>query len=261
MKITLPNTSGFQIEINKNKRAVFLTGAGVSVGSGLPTYYGGNGAYDSLSKQPADILSKYNKENNPGVIWDEISSIIEQGLESKPCVSHKVIARLQELTNDSYVVTQNVDGLHKDAGSKNLIELHGKGREVFCTSCSKHDVKTTRNTKDFLDGRKDGCAPICPDCGQNTIVPNVIMFEEMLADLDLFRLQDSLLSKFDYVFVVGTQMQFDYIHLFVSEVKYDNPSCQVIDVNPDEFYQNLHADFSIKMNSDAFFKEIEKQLE
>lgn len=259
MKIKLPNTS--QIEISKKSRFAFLTGAGVSVGSGLPTYYGGNGAYDNLSKKPEDILNEHNKRTNPGLIWDEISPVLELGLKASPCISHKVIAKMQEATSDSYVLTQNVDGLHREAYSKNVIELHGKGREVFCTECSKTKPKQYYQLKDIdLSKRSIGDAPACPDCNCKSLVPNVVMFGELLSDLDIGRAHDALGEPFDVIFISGTQMQFPYILMFIEMAKKANPKCTVIDINPDKNYHNPYADFIFKMTSDEFFESIDRQL-
>lgn len=259
MKIKIQDET--QIELSKETRIAFITGAGVSVGSGLPTYYGGNGAYDNLSKKPEDILSIENKRNNPGVIWDEISSIIEIGIEARPCLSHKVIASMQNLVKDSLILTQNVDGLHIKAGSKNVIEIHGKGREVYCTECSKKHPKTILSIDQIdLKNREIGKAPECPSCNEKAIVPNVVMFGELLADSDVFRVYDALESPFDYVFVIGTQKQFPYIDLFIHYALKSNPKCQVIDVNPDEQYSNHDADINLKTTSDEFFGLIGNQL-
>lgn len=259
MKIKIKDDT--QIELSKDTRIAFITGAGVSVGSGLPTYYGGNGAYDNLSKRPEDVLSIENKRNNPGVIWDEISPIIEKGLKAEPCLSHMVIADMQRHALDSFILTQNVDGLHLKAGSKNVIEIHGKGREVYCTECSKKHPKTIYSIdKINLEERESGKAPACPYCKENTIVPNVVMFGELLADSDMYRVYDALESPFDYIFIVGTQKQFPYIDLFIHYALKTNPKCQVIDINPDENYYNLDADFNIKTTSDEFFNLVGSQL-
>lgn len=148
-----------------------MTGAGVSAESGVPTFRGGGntGVWKGL---PFEIISSAGMlERNLPAVWEWFN--YRRGLlESlKPNPAHEAIARWQTMFGDLTLVTQNIDGLHQKAGSRNVIELHGNIWRARCFDCgARHDLRELKF---------DHSVPVCFDCG-GTLRPDVVLFGEML---------------------------------------------------------------------------------
>ncbi|MDO9508298.1 MAG: NAD-dependent deacylase [Thermovirgaceae bacterium] len=148
--------------------AVVLTGAGMSTASGLPDFRGKDGLWKS--KDPRLLASVAAMQNNPeefaGFYRHRIKML--EGVE--PNAGHKLLAEWEERGLLKGIITQNVDGLHQAAGSKNVHELHGNLRRVRCSSC-----RASFGSGVFLE-RAD-----CPECG-GSLRPGVVLFGESLPD-------------------------------------------------------------------------------
>jgi len=148
-----------------------MTGAGVSAESGVPTFRGGGntGVWKGL---PFEIISSAGMvERDLPAVWEWFN--YRRGLlESlKPNPAHEAIARWQTLFGDLTLVTQNIDGLHQKAGSRNVIELHGNIWRARCVDCAaRHDLRELKF---------DNSVPVCFDCG-GSLRPDVVLFGEML---------------------------------------------------------------------------------
>lgn len=191
------------------KRVLFITGAGVSAESGLPTYRGVSGLYqqsDTEDDIPIEVaLSGDMLQRRPELTWKYLRQI-ESGCRLASCnASHNAIAELGH-NKDICVLTQNIDGFHADAGSDNLIEIHGNARTVFCMACDWRE-----QVKDYSRwDSTSSLAPSCERCG-GLLRPTVVLFGEMLPELALDRLYAELNKGFDMVFSVGTSSLFPYI--------------------------------------------------
>jgi len=132
--------------IGEASRILFITGAGISADSGLPTYRGIGGLYherltdDGLTIEEA--LSGEMMAARPDVAWKYIAEIEANCRGAEPNIAHRIIAALEQERPGVWVLTQNVDGLHRDAGSRNLIEIHGTVHRLRCTECA-HSRKVT----------------------------------------------------------------------------------------------------------------------
>lgn len=156
--------------VDESKRIVFFGGAGVSTESGIPDFRSVDGLYNLKYKFPPEtILSHSFFMNQPSDFFEFYrDKIIVR--EAKPNKAHYKLAQLEEQGKLSAVITQNIDGLHQMAGSKNVIELHGSIQRNYCMRCKKsYDL-------DFVDSAKD--IPHC-DCG-GTVKPDVVLYEEGL---------------------------------------------------------------------------------
>ncbi|MFN3984911.1 MAG: NAD-dependent deacylase [Rhodocyclaceae bacterium] len=188
------------------QRALFITGAGISADSGLPTYRGVGGLYherltdDGLTIEQA--LSGEMMRQQPAVAWKYIAEIEENCRGARPNVAHRVIAALEAVRPGVCVLTQNVDGLHRQAGSRNLIEIHGTVHRLRCTECHH-----ARGVADFSGLQ---LPPDCPVCG-GLLRPDVVLFGEMLPERELARLETVLTQGVDLVVSIGTTSVFPYI--------------------------------------------------
>lgn len=192
--------------IGEADRVLFITGAGISADSGLPTYRGIGGLYherltgDGLSIEEA--LSGEMMEARPEIAWKYIAEIEGNCRGAEPNIAHHIIAAIEHERRDAWVLTQNVDGLHRAAGSQNLIEIHGTVHRLRCTECTH-----ARNVPDYAGLR---IPPECPACG-GILRPDVVLFGEMLPDVSLTRLQRVLDKGVDLVVSIGTTSIFPYI--------------------------------------------------
>ncbi|HEY6245894.1 MAG TPA: NAD-dependent deacylase [Pyrinomonadaceae bacterium] len=176
----------------KASRVLVLTGAGVSAESGVPTFRGGgnSGVWKGL---PFDVISSATMvERDLSAVWEwfDYRRDVLESLE--PNAAHYTIARWQERFAEFTVVTQNVDGLHQAAGSRDVIEMHGSIWRARCLSCSSR-----------FEIPKQGERPdLCFACGDR-LRPDVVLFGEILP-AGAFELAAQRASECELCFVVGT---------------------------------------------------------
>ena len=203
---SLPPLERFAAWVREAPRILFVTGAGISADSGLPTYRGVGGLYDDAGTEDGvdieEALSGPMMERRPELCWKYIAQVERACRGAAPSRAHAVIAELQRRQGGVVVLTQNVDGLHRAAGSDDVIEIHGNLHELRCTRCAWE-----REVPDY-----EGLAtpPHCPECGA-VARPRVVLFQEMLAEASIRRLQAELSRGFSLVVAVGTSAVFPYI--------------------------------------------------
>ena len=189
------------------KSVLFITGAGLSADSGLPTYRGVGGLYDEADTEdgvPIEVaLSGGMFAQRPELTWKHIRRIEEACRGAGPNDAHRAMAAIERVVPRTWVLTQNVDGLHDAAGSTNVIAIHGDVHLLECTRCRWHD-----EVEDYA-GLASGL-PTCPACDA-VIRPRVVLFDEMLPVEALDQLQLQLAHGFDVVFSGGTSSLFPYI--------------------------------------------------
>lgn len=235
------------------RSVLFVTGAGVSADSGLPTYRGAGGLYtgDGLERgMPVErILSAETLEERPELTWDVLAALERSGRGTRPNRAHEVIALLQDRIPRCVVLTQNVDGLHGDAGSRDVIEIHGTTRALRCTRCPRRER--------VADWSRLSFPPRCPDCGA-VVRPDVVLFGETLPEEAVGRLHGELARGFDAVFVVGTTAVFPYIVLPVQLAPlWGAPS---VEVNPEESEVSALVDVRVRAGAAAALDAIWREL-
>lgn len=189
-------------ELGKARRVLFVTGAGISADSGLPTYRGVGGLYNDEATEDGlaieDALSGECLAIRPEITWKYLAQIEHNCHGVEPNAAHRAIAELENRF-EVVVLTQNIDGLHLKAGSSNVIEIHGTLEERYCAHCGAE-----------ADAGDPAVPPRCACCGE-IVRPRVVLFGEMLPGTALDRLYAELARGFDMVFVVGTTAVFPYI--------------------------------------------------
>lgn len=209
------------------RRALFITGAGVSADSGLPTYRGIGGLYNDIETEDGvaieEALSGFMLQSRPELVWKYIHQIEAACRGAKPNRAHEIIARLEQRLEHVCVLTQNVDGFHRAAGSQNVIDIHGDIHDLLCTSC-EHQARV-----DDYSGVEP--EPRCPVCAE-FLRPDVVLFGEMLPMQKVARLQAELQGGFDVVFSVGTSSGFPYIAGPVVEARM--AGIPTVEINPGE---------------------------
>ena len=177
--------------LTKSTRVVVLTGAGISAESGVPTFRGEEGLWKKF--RPEELATFDAFMANPELVWEWYEyrrKIVE---EIKPNPGHLALVDFQNHFDQFDLITQNVDGLHHEAGSRNVVELHGNIRRNKCIQCGKK--------YESLEGTIEGVPPKCP-CGGN-IRPDVVWFGEMLPQ-DAIRHAFDVSERCDLFFSVGT---------------------------------------------------------
>ena len=157
--------------IKKKKPAVVLTGAGISVPSGIPDFRGPKGLWRKIDPNIFDIDFFYD---SPEVSWryfSEVFSIIEK---AKPNPAHRILSRLEKMGYIKTIITQNIDSLHQKAGSRSVIELHGNAFQTVCLKCGAV-IPTKKVVEKIFSSEK----PLHKDCG-GLLKPNVVYFGEPL---------------------------------------------------------------------------------
>lgn len=184
--------------IDESKRIVIFSGAGLSTNSGIPDFRSADGLYNQKTKiqiPPEEIISHTFFMLHPKEFYEFYFSKMIY-LTAKPNLAHKYFAKLEQEGKVLGVVTQNIDNLHQEAGSKKVYELHGSVMRNYCMKCHKF-----YSLKDIYNEAFD--VPKCA-CG-GTIKPDVVLYEEGLDEPTIMKSIDAI-SKADTLIVVGTSL-------------------------------------------------------
>ncbi|MDL2236627.1 NAD-dependent protein deacylase [Christensenellaceae bacterium OttesenSCG-928-K19] len=184
------------------KNAVFFGGAGVSTESGLKDFRSEDGLYQAMKefdRSPEQLLSHSFFAAHPQTFFEYYKSNLIN-TQAKPNDAHFALARLEQQGRLKAVVTQNIDGLHQQAGSKTVYELHGSVYRNFCAACN---IDYTLDYVLHPQKEREG-VPLCTECG-GMVRPDVVLYEEQLDDGVL---QSAILaiSQADVLIVGGTSL-------------------------------------------------------
>lgn len=184
--------------IDESKRIVFLGGAGVSTESGIPDFRSENGIFKAVRDfgyPPETLLSRSFFDRHPDIFFKYYRTLLMSG-DAKPNKAHYALAKLERIGKLTAIATQNIDGLHQMAGSKNVYELHGSIKRNYCMRCRRfYDDTFVANAKGV---------PHC-ECG-GIVKPDVVLYEEGL-DTDTLMGAVKHISKADMMIVGGTSLQ------------------------------------------------------
>lgn len=205
------------------RRVLFITGAGISADSGLPTYRGIGGLYNDGATEEGmaieDVLSGDCFAVRPELTWKYLAQIQHNCRGVQPNAAHRAIAELAR-RHEVVVLTQNIDGLHGKAGSANVIEIHGTLAVRLCPQCQAP-----------ADASDAAMPPRCGCCGR-IVRPGVVLFGESLPEAAIDRLYDELAKGFEMVFVIGTTAVFPYIA--ESVLRAVRAGIPTVEINPAE---------------------------
>lgn len=207
------------------RRVAVITGAGISAESGLPTYRGVGGLYNEMTIDEGlpieEILSGVMFARDPALTWKYILEIERACRGARPNAAHVAIAKLDR-THEVCVITQNVDGFHVAAGSRDVIEVHGRLSELRCTACAAVSAQPDFDALEL--------PPRCGRC-RGILRPNVVLFGEMLPLRAAARYEAALRRGFDLVFAIGTTAGFPYI--FEPVALCAREGIPTVEINPD----------------------------
>ena len=181
-----------------------ITGAGISAESGVPTYRGKGGLYDDPEEgdRTIEALSADTLARDPDRTWAVLTELARTAQTTGPNAAHRALVEMETTVDNFVLLTQNVDGLHRRAGTRNLIEIHGHVFDTVCPGCGAHDALAD------LSGLMS--APRC-SCGA-LLKPDVVLFGDLLPVQPVARMREAFYETVaDLIIVVGTSAMFPYI--------------------------------------------------
>jgi len=210
---------------------VVLTGAGISADSGVPTFRGADGLWRNFRAE--DLATPEAFERDARLVWEWYNWRRELIAPKKPNPAHTAVVEFERRCLQFWLITQNVDGLHRAAGSENLSEIHGNIWKVRCTACG------------VVEENYDVPIRILPSCRhcQALLRPHIVWFGESLSPGDLARCGTALQSC-DVLLVIGTSGVVYPAAGFASVAK--EAGAFVAEINPDPTPQSGIVDISLK---------------
>ena len=182
--------------VNESDNIVFFGGAGVSTESGIPDFRSVDGLYNQKYDYPPETILSHSFYMRNTAEFYRFYRDKMLCLDAKPNITHIKLAELEKAGKVKAVVTQNIDGLHQAAGSKNVLELHGSVHRNYCRKCGRgFDAEYILNSKDI---------PLCDQCG-GQIKPDVVLYEE---GLNQQTLEDAVfyIGHADMLIIGGTSL-------------------------------------------------------
>lgn len=238
--------------IEESNNIVFFRGAGVSTESGIPDFRSKNCLYNQHDIQfdkyePEYLLSRECLYNNPKVFYE----FYRQKMDTRnidPNITHKVLAKMERISKLKAIVTQNIDGLHQKAGSRNVFEIHGTTQRNYCSKCKKE------YPSDYIFTTNESI-PKCECRGQ--IRPDVTLYGEQLPENAVMSAINAI-QKADMLIVGGTSLQVypatNYISYFSGE------HLVVINREKIKVMLNEETDLMIVDSLGNVFREIDKWI-
>ncbi|MEN6386462.1 MAG: Sir2 family NAD-dependent protein deacetylase [Phycisphaerales bacterium] len=182
--------------LKKSRCVVAMTGAGVSVGSGIPDFRSSNGLFSMISQQTFE-LDFFTSQ--PAEYYKIAKQYIHTLADKKPNITHEMLAELENKGFLNAIITQNIDRLHQKAGSRNVIEFHGNVASFHCVQCFNPYVRKQVDSKIDSVG-----TPKCDKCG-SLIRPDIVFYGDMIPE-DVLNKSGELCGKCDLFIVLGTSL-------------------------------------------------------
>ena len=185
-------------DLKKSRHVVAFTGAGISSESGIPTYRGEGGVWNTYDPDRYANIAHFRQ--NPSYYWNFFKDVRYPVLKkAKPNRAHTALAELEKMGKLKSVITQNIDGLHQEAGSTRVIELHGTTRIIHCVDCSQEYV-----FDDVFTLLEKELPPLCKKC-RGILRPAVVFFGESL-DPEVLQLAYDEVNSCDFLLAVGSSL-------------------------------------------------------
>ncbi|TET70359.1 MAG: NAD-dependent protein deacylase [Candidatus Aminicenantes bacterium] len=185
-------------DIKTSKHVVIFTGAGISVESGIPAYRGEKGLWNKYDPNIYANITYFLQD--PSYYWNFFREVRYPMLKKvKPNKAHLALAELETVGNLKTVITQNIDGLHQDAGSSSVIELHGTTRTIYCLNCSQE-----YSMDEVFSMLEAQIPPLCSEC-KGKLRPAVVFFGESL-NSQILRLAFEEAENCDFLLAVGSSL-------------------------------------------------------
>ena len=178
------------------KRIVAFTGAGISVESGIPDFRSPGGLWERFDPEEYATIEAFKRD--PSRVWQMLRELDEVIAAARPNAAHSALAHLEQMGALCGIITQNVDNLHQEAGSRKVVEFHGNGSRLICLSCAAE--------KSASAARQEGSfPPLCPQC-REVLKPDVVLFGEPIP-AEAAAEASRLAREAQVLWVIGTSAQ------------------------------------------------------
>ena len=233
--------------IKKSNQIVFFGGAGVSTESGIPDFRSKDGLYHQKYQYPPEMILSHTFFVNHVEEFYQFYKDKLNSLKYEPNITHKVLSKLEKQGKLKAVVTQNIDGLHQKAGSKEVYELHGSVYRNYCMNCKEfYPAEYIFNNQDTV--------PKCQKCS-GIIKPDVVLYEEGL-DEEIVNKSIKAISEADVLIIAGTSLT---VYPASGLINYFRGSKLVL-INRDITPFDNRADIVIHESLGKVFSEIDKEI-
>ena len=233
--------------LSQAQRIAVLTGAGISAESGIPTFRGEEGLWKTYRAE--ELATPQAFEQDPSLVWEWYDWRRGIFASKEPNPGHLILAKWEETLPSLSLITQNIDGLHRQAGSKNILELHGNAWKLRCTKegtvNENHDVPLQE------------IPPICPTCGW-LLRPHVVWFGESL-DPEVIHRASLLSGSCQVMVVAGTSAIVQPAASLPLAAL--NAGAKVIEINPQATPLTPYVDFSLKGNSGEILPLLDENID
>jgi NAD-dependent deacetylase len=237
--------------VRKAKRAVVLTGAGISTPSGIPDFRSeGTGLWSR--DEPLEVASLTTFRVAPERFFQWFRPLAGQIFYADANAAHLALAQLEEAGYVKTIITQNIDALHQKAGSKCVVETHGTMKTLTCTNCYQK-FEAEPNLKSFIDYGK---IPTCPTC-KNILKPDVILFGEQLPQSAWVTAQRAA-RQCDLMLVAGSSLE--VLPVAGLPMQALDRGAHLIVINNTPTYINVRADVVIMDDVASTLPEIAKRV-
>jgi NAD-dependent deacetylase len=235
--------------LTPNARVTVLTGAGVSAASGVPTFRGADGLWKQF--RPETLATPDAFRRDPKLVWEWYDWRRQKIAACQPNAAHHVLAKWSTRFPRFTLITQNVDGLHESAGTKNVLRLHGSIWEVSCwDGCAKAPDRWRDDTVPFA-----AIPPRCPHCG-GMIRPGVVWFGESL-DPDIVD-RASAATACDVFFTIGTSAVVYPAAGFIDQAR--RHGAYTVEINPEATPASGAVDLSIRGSAEIVLEQLHDLL-
>jgi NAD-dependent deacetylase len=197
-RILVPDPAELADLLRARQPCVVLTGAGISTESGIPDFRSPDGIWARYDPREYATITAFRRD--PVKVWEFYALRFEVLTRAEPNEGHRALARLEERGVVRAVVTQNIDGLHTQAGSRDVIEVHGSMRTASCLACGMR-----LPFPEVVAALRTAPAPPCPNCA-HVLKPDVVMFGELLPESAIDR-AFALARGAGVLLVVGSSLE------------------------------------------------------
>lgn len=224
--------------------AIALTGAGVSVPSGIPDFRSPGGLWER--HEPEEVATIQALRRNPARVWDFLREAAQMFASAKPNAAHRSLAAFEAAGKLEAVITQNIDNLHQEAGSTRVIEFHGSGKRYYCMGCGQRYAPE-------LALRQTQGVWRCEVC-QGVVRPDFVFFGEQIPPAALIESME-LAERADLALIVGTSGEVAPANSIPSRVK--AAGGKVVEINLGwSSYENV-SDVVIRAGAELVLPELE----
>ena len=240
--------------IKESKYIVAFTGAGVSVESGIPDFRSSGGLYTSgefEGMNPEMILTRKTFRTNPKLLLKFYKERLMHMVDKEPNRTHIALKQLEDMGKLKFIITQNIDNLHKKCGSKNVLEIHGNGTRFKCSI----ECGLTYTYEEFLDMLEKDPNPKCK-CEFASIRPDVVLFDEALND-GIFEKAYEETKKCDLMIAMGSSLIVRPACTLLEEIP---DTAKLVIINKESTYYDRRADLVIRENCGGIMELVMKTL-